>query len=145
LNEPFLLTYGDGVSDIDIPALLAAHRQHGKIATVTSVRPRGRYGVLTLDEHNWVRSFQEKPADSAWINGGFFAMQPQIFDYLKGGDDNLVLEEALDSVAHDGELFAYKHTGFWRAMDTLKDKRELTDLWMTGHAPWAKWLEESKH
>jgi len=138
-NEPFMLTYGDGVGNIDIAKLLDFHKAGKKIVTVTAVQPKGRYGVLTMDKDGLVESFQEKPSDSAWISGGFFVMQPQIFDYLKN-DDNLVLEHELDKVAGNGKLQAYKHSGFWQPMDTLKDKISLTDMWMTGHAPWAMWL-----
>jgi glucose-1-phosphate cytidylyltransferase len=138
-SEAFMLTYGDGVGNIDIAKLLDFHKSNKKIVTVTAVQPKGRYGVLTMDKAGLVESFQEKPSDSAWISGGFFVMQPQIFDYLKD-DDNLVLEHELDNVARNGKLQAYKHSDFWHPMDTLKDKIILTDMWMTGRAPWAMWL-----
>jgi len=138
-SEPFMLTYGDGVGNINISNLLDFHKANKKIVTVTAVQPKGRYGVLTMDKEGLVESFQEKPSDSAWISGGFFVMQPEIFNYLKD-DDNLVLEHELDKVAQNGKLQAYKHGGFWQPMDTLKDKISLTDMWMTGHAPWAMWL-----
>jgi len=138
-KEPFMLTYGDGVGNIDIAKLLAFHKANDKIVTVTAVQPKGRYGVLTMDKDGSVESFQEKPSDSAWISGGFFVMQPQIFEYLKN-DDKLILEHQLDKVAKNGKLQAYKHSGFWQPMDTLKDKISLTNMWMTGHAPWAMWL-----
>jgi len=138
-KEPFMLTYGDGVGNIDIVKLLNFHKANNKIVTVTAVQPKGRYGVLTMDKDGLVESFQEKPSDSAWISGGFFVMQPQIFDYLKDNDD-LVLEHELDKIAKNGKLQAYKHRGFWQPMDTLKDKINLTDMWLTGHAPWAMWL-----
>jgi len=139
-SEPFMLTYGDGVGNIDIAKLLDFHKTNKKIVTVTAVQPKGRYGVLTMDKNDLVESFQEKPSDSAWISGGFFVMQPEIFDYLKN-NDGLVLEHELDKVAKNGKLQAYKHKGFWQPMDTLKDKITLTDMWMTGRAPWAMWLK----
>jgi len=138
-SEPFMLTYGDGVGNINIAKLLDFHKASKKIVTVTAVQPKGRYGVLTMDKEGLVESFQEKPSDNAWISGGFFVMQPEIFNYLKN-DDELVLEHELDKVAKDGKLQAYKHNGFWQPMDTLKDKMSLTDMWMTGPAPWAMWL-----
>ncbi len=137
-NEPFLLTYGDGVSDVDIPATIAAHKKSGKLITMTAVKPSGRFGALSIDENNTITSFQEKPkGDGAWINGGFFVCEPQVLDYIKG---DVYFEQApLEKLAKDGQLHAYKHSGFWQPMDTLKDKKLLTDLWYSGQAPWKKW------
>ena len=137
-NEPFLLTYGDGVSDVDIPATIAAHKASGKLITMTAVKPSGRFGALTINENNTITSFQEKPqGDGAWINGGFFVCEPQVLDYIKG---DVYFEQApLEKLAKDGQLHAYKHSGFWQPMDTLKDKKLLTDLWYSGQAPWKKW------
>ncbi|WP_428048854.1 glucose-1-phosphate cytidylyltransferase [Candidatus Avelusimicrobium caledoniensis] len=137
-NEPFLLTYGDGVSDVDIPATIAAHKASGKLITMTAVKPSGRFGALSIDENNTITSFQEKPqGDGAWVNGGFFVCEPQVLDYIKG---DVYFEQApLEKLAKDGQLHAYKHSGFWQPMDTLKDKKLLTDLWYSGQAPWKKW------
>ncbi len=137
-HEPFLLTYGDGVSDVDIPATIAAHKKSGKLITMTAVKPSGRFGALSIDENNTITSFQEKPkGDGAWINGGFFVCEPQVLDYIQG---DVYFEQApLEKLAKDGQLHAYKHSGFWQPMDTLKDKKLLTDLWYSGQAPWKKW------
>lgn len=140
-NEPFMLTYGDGVADIDLPALLAHHKKMNKICTLTSVQPEGRYGVLDIDEGSSVRTFQEKPkGDQAWINAGFMVCQPEIFDYIAPGDEGIAFEQApLKTLARQGQLAAYKHRGFWQAMDTLKDKNDLTAMWLGHRAPWAVW------
>lgn len=140
-NEPFMLTYGDGVSDVNINQLVDFHNRNGKIATVTSVQPSGRFGALDLQEDQRVMGFKEKPkGDGSWINAGFFVFQPEFFDYLDG-DDSLVLEtEPLEKVAKSGELMAYKHEGFWQPMDTMRDKNYLEELWRTGNAPWRSWL-----
>ena len=137
-DEPFSFTYGDGVADIDISALVQFHREHGKLATVSAIKPDGRYGALALNEHN-VEDFVEKPAgDGSWVNGGFFILQPEVFKYLVG--DNLIWEqEPLKSLARDGQISAFKHLGFWKAMDTLRDKRDLERLWNNGCAPWKVW------
>jgi glucose-1-phosphate cytidylyltransferase len=134
--ETFMLTYGDGVSDIDIGKLLAFHRENRRLATVTAVQPPGRFGALNIDDSNGVLRFEEKPlGDGGWINGGFFVMEPGIFDYLSG--DATVLErEPLRRLASDGQLSAYRHDGFWQAMDTLRDKLYLEDLWQKRAAPW---------
>lgn len=138
-NEPFLLTYGDGVSDVNIDELVSYHNKHGKLATVTSIQPAGRFGALDLDSNNTVHGFQEKPkGDGAWVSGGFFVLQPEIFDYLH--DDTTVFErEPLECLAKDSQLIAYKHTGFWQPMDTLRDKNYLEELWKSGTAPWKTW------
>lgn len=138
-NETFMLTYGDGVADINIAELLAFHRSHGKLATVTSTQPAGRFGSLSLTPDNRVASFQEKPVgDGAWINGGFFVLEPPITERI-AGDITVFEKEPLEGLARDGELAAYKHTGFWQPMDTLRDKMHLEDLWNTGNAPWKLW------
>jgi glucose-1-phosphate cytidylyltransferase len=138
-NETFMLTYGDGVSNVNIKELLAYHKVHGKSATLTTTQPAGRFGALTLSDKNIVSGFQEKPkGDGAWVNSGFFVMEPKIFDYLK--DDGTILErEPLENLAKDGQLVAYKHPGFWQPMDTLRDKNQLEDLWKSGKAPWKVW------
>jgi glucose-1-phosphate cytidylyltransferase len=131
----FFLTYGDGVSDIDITSLLNFHRSHGRLATVTAVRPPVRFGELSI-EKNRVAKFQEKPqAGEGWINGGFFVFEPGIFDFI--ADDSTLLErEPLEQLAEKGELMVYKHPGYWQCMDTLRDKANLEDLWMNNKAPW---------
>jgi glucose-1-phosphate cytidylyltransferase len=142
-EERFMLTYGDGVSDLNIPALLKFHEKSGRSVTLTSVRPAGRFGALTIGENGSVTSFKEKPdGDGAWINGGFFVMESAVFDYLSEGDATILERAPLENLSNDGQLNAYKHTGFWRAMDTLKDKNELIAHWITGKAPWALWLQE---
>jgi glucose-1-phosphate cytidylyltransferase len=138
-NEPFMLTYGDGVADIDISALLRFHREHGKLATVTTIQPSGRFGAITLSRDDRVKGFREKPkGDGAWISGGFFVMEPGIFDYIAG--DHTVLEkEPLEKLAKNGQLMAFKHSGFWHPMDTLRDKNNLEELWKSGKVPWKMW------
>ncbi len=138
-NETFCLTYGDGVSDVDLGAVLAHHKQKGRLATVTAVQPPGRFGVLDIDSSDGVSCFAEKPGDEmGWINGGFFALEPGVFDYLK--DDATVWErEPLERLAADQQLSAYRHRGFWRPMDTLRDKRDLEALWERDEAPWRSW------
>jgi glucose-1-phosphate cytidylyltransferase len=138
-NEPFLLTYGDGVGDVDITALVKFHKNHGKLCTITSVQPSGRFGILNISEGNQVNSFLEKPkGDGSWINGGYFVCEPQVFDFIE--DDNTIWErDPLESIAAKGEMNAYKHNGFWRPMDTLKDKNDLNDLWENDKALWKTW------
>lgn len=138
-GEPFLLTYGDGVADVNIPQLIAFHRAHHKHVTVTATQPIGRFGALTLEKDNVVRSFMEKPVgDGGWINGGFFVMQPDVFRYI--ADDSTTLErEPMEKLAGEGELVAFKHHGFWQAMDMLRDKNHLEDLWVSNKAPWKLW------
>ncbi|MDR0412122.1 MAG: glucose-1-phosphate cytidylyltransferase [Treponema sp.] len=139
-GERFMLTYGDGVSDVDIPALLKRHETSGRAATLTAVKPSGKFGMLSLETDGKISRFQEKPdGDGGWINGGFFVMEPEIFAYLRDGDTTILEREPLERLAREGQLSAYKHQGFWRSMDTLKDKNDLTALWRTGDAPWALW------
>lgn len=137
-REPFMATYGDGLGNVDIAALLAFHRGHGRLATITAVRPPARFGSLVLDDGR-VREFSEKnQADTGWINGGFFVFEPQVFDYLD--DDASVLErEPLERIAREGQLMAYQHQGFWQPMDTLREKELLESLWESGQAPWRTW------
>lgn len=138
-GETFFLTYGDGVADVNVHELLAFHRRHGKLATVTSTQPKGRFGALTLDGQNYVREFKEKPSgDGNWINGGFFVLEPGLFKYI--ADDQAALEQApMEKLSNDGQLLACKHHGFWQPMDTLRDKNYLEDLWVSGKAPWKVW------
>ncbi len=138
-DETFLLTYGDGVSDVDINDTIKAHNQSGKYCSMTAIQPVGRFGALDIDNDNIVHSFMEKPkGDGAWINAGFFVCEPQVFDYIK--EDTMFEKAPLENLARDGQLHAYKHNGFWQPMDTLRDKNLLTDLWQNDKAPWAKWV-----
>lgn len=137
-GEPFFLTYGDGVGDIDVAAELDFHRAHGKLMTVMAVQPSGRFGALALDG-DAVHTFAEKPAgDGSWINGGFFICEPGVIDYI-AGDDTVFERDPVENLARDGQIQAFKHHGFWRPMDTLRDKNELQDLWDQGRAPWKTW------
>lgn len=138
-NEPFLLTYGDGVADIDISNLVKTHVESKKKCTVTSVQPTARFGSLNMNAKNEVVSFLEKPkGDGAWINGGFFVCQPEVFDFIDG-DVTIFEKDPLEKLATNGELGAYIHNGFWKPMDTLRDKLELEEAWEQGIAPWKKW------
>ena len=138
-DEPFMLTYGDGVSDIDLKALEEFHRAHGKIATISAVNVGQRFGVLDMDGNGQINSFREKnDNDGGVINGGFMIMNPEVFDYIEG--DTTVLErEPLENLAKNGELMAFHHTGFWKCMDTQRDKMQLEDMWASGKAPWKSW------
>ena len=137
-NEDFCMTYGDGLSDVNISELIKFHQSHGKSATVTAVQPPGRFGALKLSGSN-VERFQEKPqGDGAFINGGFFVLNPGVLDLIDG-DESIWESAPLEALASKGELQAYVHQGFWQAMDTLRDKSYLEDLWATGNAPWKKW------
>jgi len=139
-NEPFLLTYGDGVADIDIHKLIAFHENHGKAITITAVLPEGRFGALSINEDKKVESFLEKPkGDGAWVNGGFFVCEPKIFDYITEGDQTVFEQTPLENLSKDGEMYAYKHQGNWLPMDTLRDKTKLNELIDKGKAPWIKW------
>ncbi len=138
-DEPFMLTYGDGVADIDIPALLDFHKKQGKLLTVTSYRHLERWGLLDINEDGLVKGFLEKPENTkTFINGGFFVCQPEVFDYLDG-DDCVFERKPIERLAKEGQLVAYNHTGFWRCMDTLKDNNDLNELWNGGDAPWKIW------
>jgi glucose-1-phosphate cytidylyltransferase len=137
-NETFMLTWGDGVSTIDLERLLAFHRNHGRLITMSAVRPPARYGHLEFDGDR-IREFTEKPQTAeGWINGAFFVVEPQVFDYIDG-DDTQFEKEPLERLAADGELMAYKHDGFWQCMDTRRDKFVLEKLWDSGEAPWKIW------
>ena len=138
-DEPFMLTYGDGLADIDLKALEAFHKGHGKIATITAVNIGQRFGVLDLDEKSQIHAFREKnDDDGSLINGGFMVMNAGVFDYLEG--DETVFEQApLRNLAADGELMAFRHEGFWKCMDTQREKNQLEELWTSGKAPWKIW------
>ena len=139
-NKPFMLTYGDGVADIDILKLIDFHKKSGGLITLTSVLPEGKFGALEIDNQQKINSFKEKPrGDGSWINGGFFVCQPEVFDYID--DDNQVFfeKEPLQNLANDGKLFAYYHDGFWKPMDTLREKEQLQEMVNSGKAPWIKW------
>ncbi len=139
-DEPFFLTYGDGVSDININTLLEQHKAAGKIATVTAVQPGGRFGVLDIDDSNNISRFAEKAKeDGGWINAGFMVLQPEVFNYLSNDDECVFEHNPMVNMARDGQLSAYKHTGFWQCMDTQRDKGTLEDLWTRGIAPWKGW------
>lgn len=138
-DETFFMTYGDGLSDVDLPALLAYHRKHHKSATITAIQPGGRFGVLDLTEDALVRRFREKDVqDGGWINAGFMVLEPDVFDYI-GGDDTFFEREPMEQLAKDRKLVAYKHEGFWKCMDTLRDKETLDYLWEHGQAGWKRW------
>lgn len=140
-NEPFLLTWGDGVANIDIHELIAFHRAHGKLATLTAVRPTARFGHLQM-EGEQVVEFSEKPQTAeGWINGAFFVLQPEIFNYIDG-DKTQFEKEPLERLAADGQLMAYRHQSFWQCMDTLREKRYLDSLWASGNAPWKLWRDD---
>jgi glucose-1-phosphate cytidylyltransferase len=137
-GETFMLTWGDGVSNIDLQALLAFHRSHGKLGTVTAVRPPARYGYMKFED-NRVAEFTEKPQiGEGWINGAFFVLEPGVIDYIDG-DDIVWEREPLERLARDGQLMAYRHTSFWQCMDTLREKYLLESLWQSGKAPWKTW------
>jgi glucose-1-phosphate cytidylyltransferase len=139
-DEPFMLTYGDGVADVNINRLVAFHKEHGKYVTLTAVLPSGKFGALELTDKDRITSFIEKPqGDGAWINGGFFVCQPAVFDYLSDGDATIFERTPLENLAKDGQLQAYKHSGFWKPMDTLRDKTELNAMWINKNAPWKVW------
>ena len=140
-GETFMLTYGDGLADIDVSKLLSFHRENGKLATLTSIQVPGRFGNINIDQSGLIESFQEKPeGDGMWINGGFFVLEPGIFKYLEGNMDSIQWEKKpLLEIVADGELCAYKHAGFWKCMDALRDRIELEDMWNSGKAPWKVW------
>jgi glucose-1-phosphate cytidylyltransferase len=139
-NEPFMLTYGDGVANINLDELLQFHRNHGKTITMTSVQPEGRFGALVINNEYKVTDFKEKhPTGGAWINAGFFVCNPDVFNYLEN-DQTIFEREPLEKMAKDGELFSFKHTGFWKPMDMLRDKNELEAMWNSNHAPWKLWI-----
>lgn len=140
-DDTFMLTYGDGVGDVNIAELLDFHKKNGKDATVTAVQPEGKFGALDIDDASSVNSFLEKPSgDGAWVNGGFFVLNKKVLDYIEG-DETFWEREPLERLAKEGQLGAYKHQGFWRPMDTLRDKRELESLWETNKADWKVWSD----
>lgn len=136
----FMLTYGDGVSDIDLNKLKEFHQNHKKAVTVTAVRPEGRFGALQIGEDQTVGRFNEKPqGDGTWVNGGFFVCKPEIFQYIKEGDQTIWERSPLEKLAAENKMMAYKHTGFWKPMDALRDKKQLNEIWQSGKAPWKIW------
>lgn len=138
-NEPFLLTYGDGVADINLKELVKFHKDHGKAITMTSVQPEGRFGALEINPNNQVNQFKEKPrGDGSWINGGFFVCEPKVLDYIEA-NHTIFEREPLENLAKDGELFTFKHHGFWKPMDTLRDKNQLEEMIDQNKAPWMLW------
>lgn len=138
-DEPFMLTYGDGLADVDLKKLEEFHRQHGRIATITAVNVGQRFGVLDIQQGGRIQAFREKnDRDGALINGGFMVMNPQVFDYIQG-DDTVLEKEPLENLARDGELMAFTHDGFWKCMDTQRDKMQLEAMWQSGQAPWKIW------
>jgi len=138
-NEPFMLTYGDGVSDVNIKELLEFHKKNGKKITMTAIQPEGKFGALQIESNNKISSFLEKPkGDGAWINGGFFVCEPSVLDYIQ--NDSTVFEQGpLETLAKQGELYSFKHEGFWKCMDTLRDKNQLNEMWASGKAKWKNW------
>lgn len=139
-NEAFMLTYGDGVADIDINKLVNTHKSHGKAITMTSVQPEGRFGALEINKDNKIEQFHEKPkGDGAWINGGYFVCEPKVLEYISEGDSTIFERAPLENLAKDGELYTYKHHGFWKPMDTLRDKVQLIEMIESDTAPWIKW------
>jgi len=139
-NEPFMLTYGDGVSDIDISKLVEHHKASKKLLTVTAHKPKGKFGSLEINDSNEVTAFTEKPAgDGMWINAGFFVCQPEVFDYITDGDQTIFERKPLENLANAGQMTSFKHLGFWKPMDTLRDNTELNEMWDTNKAPWKNW------
>ena len=140
-NEPFLLTYGDGVADIDINELIKCHKASNKYLTLTAVKPSGKFGALDINTDGSIKTFKEKPeGDGSWINGGFMVCEPEVFKYIEANKDNVIFErEPLENLAKDGMLNSYKHRGFWHPMDTLKCKNDLTQMWQDEKAPWYVW------
>lgn len=139
-DHPFMLTYGDGLSNIDMAAQLEFHRAHGKAITMAAVQPDGRFGTFESQADGTVTRFLEKPrGDGSWINGGFFICEPKVFDYIQDGDPTVFEQRPLQELAADGQMVSFNHDGFWKCMDTLRDKKELNDLWVGGAAPWKLW------
>lgn len=139
-GERFMLTYGDGLCDVNMDQLLVFHENHGRALTMTSVQPDGRFGTFEADPDGAVSQFLEKPrGDGSWINGGFFVCEPKVLDYITQNDTTVFEQQPLQNLANDGELFTYKHPGFWKCMDTQRDKMDLNALWLSGSAPWKTW------
>jgi glucose-1-phosphate cytidylyltransferase len=137
LNETFLCTYGDGLANVNIEELISFHKSHGKLATVTTVQPLSRFGMMDVDSYGNVKKFREKPVMEGWVNAGFFVFEPGVFDYLD--QDSVLEQEPLSKLASIGELVAYRHSGFWQPMDTLRESQFLNDLWDRNDAPWRNW------
>ncbi len=141
-REPFMLTYGDGVSNIDIKALIKFHKSHNGKITMTSAQPDGRFGALDIDDNNKILEFREKPkGDGSWINAGFFVCEPEVFDYITDGDQTIFEQTPLKKLATNNELYTYKHKDFWMPMDTLRDKKILNSMWLENKAEWKTWME----
>ena len=141
-REPFMLTYGDGVSNIDIKALIKFHKSHNGKITMTSAQPDGRFGALDIDDNNKILEFREKPkGDGSWINAGFFVCEPEVFDYITDGDQTVFEQTPLKKLATNNELYTYKHKDFWMPMDTLRDKNILNSMWLENKAEWKTWME----
>ncbi|PZX19171.1 glucose-1-phosphate cytidylyltransferase [Breznakibacter xylanolyticus] len=141
-NEPFMLTYGDGVSDVNIAELVKQHNGSNKLLTVTAYKPQGKFGSLEIADDGNVTAFTEKPAgDGMWINAGFFVCQPEVFDFIKEGDQTIFERNPLETIASQGLMNSFKHRGFWKPMDTLRDNTELNEMWEKGKAPWKTWNE----
>jgi glucose-1-phosphate cytidylyltransferase len=140
-DEDFMLTYGDGVSDVNLDTLVDFHKKHGKLATVTAVQPEARFGAMEISDQGMVRNFKEKPiGDGKWINGGFFVLSPKIFDYLEGDMDEVMWEDdPMEKLTSNNQLMAYRHNGFWKCMDALRDKIELESLWQSKKPKWKNW------
>ncbi|MBF0419915.1 MAG: glucose-1-phosphate cytidylyltransferase [Magnetococcales bacterium] len=139
-DESFMLTYGDGLSNLNMLEQFSFHRGHGKAITMVSVQPDGRFGTFEAKENGSVTRFSEKPkGDGSWINGGFFICEPRVFGYIQDGDATVFEQQPMQNLARDGEMMSYKHHGFWKCMDTLRDKKELNELWTSGNAPWKVW------
>ncbi|MBU0952185.1 MAG: glucose-1-phosphate cytidylyltransferase [Elusimicrobia bacterium] len=139
-NETFMLTYGDGVSDVNIAKLLETHEKNKKLATLTAIQTSGRFGVLDISKNNHVKTFLEKPkGENSWINGGYFVLEPEVFNYINNGDATIWERTPLENISKANQLISYKHNGFWKCMDTLRDKIELEKLWDSGKAPWKIW------
>lgn len=140
-NERFLLTYGDGVADLNITDTIQSHEAAGGILSLTAYKPGGKFGALQIDlATDKVLSFQEKPdGDRNWVNAGYFVCEPEVFDYIKDGDSTIFERQPLESISKDGKMHAFRHTGFWKPMDTLRDNTELNDMWDNGKAPWKVW------
>jgi len=139
-NEPFMLTYGDGVSNINIKELVEFHKSHGKAMTMTSAQPDGRFGALDVGKNNQVKAFKEKPkGDGSWINAGYFVCEPEVFNYITEGDSTVFEQEPLKNLAKNGEIYTYKHDGFWMPMDSLRDKIKLNEMCDNKAAPWMVW------
>jgi len=139
-NETFMMTYGDGVADINIKELIKVHRQSKKLATLTAIQTAGRFGVLDIEKNNNVKTFLEKPkGEGSWINSGFFVLEPEVFDFIEKDDSTIWEREPLENIAKKNQLNSYKHSGFWECMDTYKDNLKLNELWFSARAPWKLW------